>query len=577
MSRRTTIAGSVCATVLAFAAPARGAAPIALKRVVRQLDSAVAIAHAGDGSGRLYIGERQGRVRLKVGPDVRDRPFLDISEKVRCCEGEYGLLSLAFHPKYSSNGFFYVSYSDLDGNSVVSRFTVTDDPEVADPGSEAEILRLDQPDRFHNVGHVAFGPDGYLYIGSGDGQGGGDPDDNAQRLDTLYGKLLRIDVDTAFPYSIPPDNPFVGTADAQPEIWAYGLRNPWRFSFDRRTGDLLIGDVGEKRFEEVNFQSGDSTGGENYGWRLKEAHQCFRPEEDCDTEGLTEPVLVYEHRVAPCSSVTAGHVYRGPDTLTLPGLYVFGDFCTGEIFGARRNTAGKWLMLDLLDSDIAIASFGEDERGRLFLADIGGRIWKIQGRAIFQSDFESTHPRDWSRNRGGLKNAATGLRGSKGALELPLDGGKKSRFLRSFEPGGMRTFRVRFDLNANRTDLDGRSVELLRVAGPGPHLALRLEESNGKYRVRLLAAGNEGPKRLVGLTHVPAKRTVRLEVRWMQASGPDAADGEAFLLRNDRVKAFVVDLDNDRLAVDSVMLGLPSGAPRSASGTVLIDNYVSTP
>ena len=565
---------------LATALPGGSATPIALKRVVRKLDSAIAVTHSGDGSGRMFIAERQGRVRIAEGSLVRPTPFLDISEQVRCCEGEFGLLGLTFHPNYTVNGFFYVSYVDLDGSSVVSRFTVSDDPEIADVGSEAEILRLDQPGRFHNVGHLAFGPDGYLYIGSGDGQGGGDPDDVAQNLGSLHGKLLRLDVDGGFPYSIPADNPFVETPDALPEIWASGLRNPWRFSFDRKTGDLLIGDVGERLFEEVNFQAGDSSGGENYGWRLKEGDACFRPTEGCDEEGLTAPVLVYEHDDDPegsCSSVTAGYVYRGPQTLTLPGMYVFGDFCTGKIYGARRNTAGRWLMFDLLDAEVAIASFGEDEAGRLFVAEIGGRIWRVDGRAIFRSRFESTQPTDWSRNRGGLENVQGGLGGSKAALELSLDQGKKHQFLRSLEPDGLKTFTVGFDLNVNNANLDGRSVEILRVVGPGPHLALRLEERDSKYRVRLLAAGNEGPKRLVGLTHVPARQTVRIEIQWMQASAADRSDGEAYLLRNDRVKAFVTDLDNDQLRIDSVLLGLPSGAPRSASGSILIDNYVSTP
>ena len=566
--------------VLALAVPSYGADPIALDPLVRRLEQPTAVASPGDSSGRLFISERPGRIRINTGSGLRPTSFLDISDRVQCCDGETGLLSFVFHPSYAINGFFYVSYIDFDNNSVVSRFTATENPEVADLGSEVEILRLEQPGPFHNVGHIAFGPDGYLYIASGDGDDGGDLDDNGQSLATLFGKLLRIDVDGSTPYAIPADNPFAGTAGAQPEIWAYGLRNPWRFSFDRETSDLLIGDVGERNFEEVNFQSGNSSGGENYGWRLKEADACFEPSENCDQAGLTAPILAYEHNDpdSPCFSVTAGHVYRGPQTITLPGLYVFGDFCSGKVFGARRNGADNWLMFGLLDTDLAIVSFGEDDLGQLLLVDLGGQIFRIEGQAIFSSDFETKSPRDWSKRRGGLKNAKGGLDGSGRALELTLDEGERPRFLRSLEPDGLGSFAAAFDLSANRADLDVQAVEILRFQGGGSHLELWLEErKRGKYRVRLLAAGDGGSKRLVGTARIPKRRPVRLQIQWMRATGPDRGDGEVFLLIDGQVKAFLTDLDNDQLRVDSVLLGLPSGVPTTASGSVLVDNYLSTP
>ncbi len=567
-----------CALTLAL--PCQATDAVELERVTSRPKTPMFVTHSGDGSGRLFVGERRGRIRINTGSGLRPVPFLDIMDRVKCCAGETGLMSIAFHPDYTSNGFFYVSYIDANDDSVVSRFTVTENPEVADPDSEAVILRIEQPGPFHNVGHIAFGPDGFLYIGSGDGDDGGDLDDNGQSLATLLGKLLRIDVDTAFPYAIPADNPFVGTAGAQPEIWAYGLRNPWRFSFDRETGDLLIGDVGEKSFEEVNFQSANSGGGENYGWRLKEADACFQPSQNCDPGGLTAPVLVYGHDdpESPCFSVTGGYVYRGPSTFSLPGLYVFGDFCSGKIFGARRNAADNWLMFQLADTEFPLVSFGEDDLGQLLAVDLAGSIWRIDGKAIFSSDFESKRPQDWSRRRGGLKNEKGGLDGSERALEVPLNQGERARFLRSLEPEGLGTFTVSFDLSANRADLDLDSVEILRLVGPGSPLELRLEErKKGKYRVRLFASGNQGPKRLVGTARIPKRRPVRLEIQWMKATAPGRSDGEVFLLRDGRVQAFLTDLDSDQLSVDSVQLGLPSGAPQAASGSFLIDNYVSTP
>ena len=236
----------------------------------------VAVTNAGDGSGRLFIALQDGRVAVSDGERVTGR-FLDIRERVSCC-GEVGFLGLAFHPDFKNNGYFYVSYTDKSGDVgdlVISRFSVSPNRNFADSGSEKVILRVPQPTTVHQAGHLEFGPDGFLYISLGDGGLGGDPDNHSQRLDTLLGSIVRLDVDGGDPYAIPPTNPFVGVPNARGEIWAFGLRNPWRFGFDRLTGDLFIADVGQGDREEINFQPAFSPGGENYGWHFTEGSRCF--------------------------------------------------------------------------------------------------------------------------------------------------------------------------------------------------------------------------------------------------------------------------------------------------------------
>jgi len=275
------MAAAACLAGWAAGAPASAAAPLLeLEVVATGLELPLLATHAGDGSGRLFVAEQAGRVRIHDGERLLEKPFLDIREDVLCC-GQ-GLLGLAFHPDYADNGLFFVSYIAVGGDSVLERFSVSKRRNRAAPASRREILRLNEPSPNHNGGHLAFGPDGYLYWGSGDGGGDGDPQGNAQALDVLLGKILRLDVDAAEPYAIPDDNPFRGEPGAVEEIWAYGLRNPWRFSFDRETGDLFVADVGQDRFEEVNFQRAGSPGGENYGWSRKEGTSCYRPEEGCE-------------------------------------------------------------------------------------------------------------------------------------------------------------------------------------------------------------------------------------------------------------------------------------------------------
>ncbi len=349
--------------------------PVTLQPVITAgLTSPVAITNAGDGSGRLFITEQTGTIRIWNGTALLPTPFLDIHTLVSCC-GEQGLLSVAFHPDYETNGYFYVDYTDVAGNTVIARYRVSGNPNVADPSSASILLTIPQPYANHNGGQLQFGPDGTLYIGMGDGGSGGDPQNHAQNLNDLLGKLLRIDVDGGTPYAIPPTNPFVGVPNTRPEVWAYGLRNPWRFSFDRLSHDLYIGDVGQNLWEEIDFQPASSPGGENYGWRFMEGFHCYNPATSCDNGTLTHPILEYSHSLG--CSVTGGYVYRGSSIPQLFGVYLYSDYCTGIIWGASRDCSGVWSTTQLLDSPYNVSSFGEDESGEVYVTHLGGAVYRI--------------------------------------------------------------------------------------------------------------------------------------------------------------------------------------------------------
>ena len=337
--------------------------------------SPVHITHADDGSGRLFVVEQPGRVRIIKDGGTLAAPFLDISDRVSCC-GERGLLSVAFPPEFSIKGHFYVDYTNLAGDTVVARYQISANPDVADASTEETLLIIDQPFANHNGGQLAFGPDGYLYVGMGDGGSSGDRFNNGQNTNVLLGKLLRIDVEAGItPYAIPATNPYRMRTGYQPEIWALGLRNPWRFSFDRLTGDLYIGDVGQNLYEEIDFQPAASAGGENYGWRIMEGLHCFDPI-GCDSSGLTLPVIEYDHSQGGCS-ITGGGVYRGGFYPNLFGFYLYSDYCTGRIWGLKRN-GDLWQNQLLVDTPYTITSFGEDEAGTLYFSDSSnGDIYRL--------------------------------------------------------------------------------------------------------------------------------------------------------------------------------------------------------
>ena len=361
------LAALIAAAVAIWPAGARAQLTLDFEPVATGLSSPLGLVHAGDGSGRLFIVEQTGRIRIHDGTQVRSTAFLDVGSLITCC-GERGLLGLAFHPDYAVNGLFYVHYTNTAGNTAIAHYRVSADPNVADPASGQFLLNVAQPFTNHNGGQLAFGPDGYLYIGLGDGGSGGDPDNRAQNLGTLLGKMLRIDVDGGFPYAIPATNPFRTTPGALPEIWAYGLRNPWRFSFDRQTGDLFIADVGQSAREEVDFQPSTSTGGENYGWRLMEGTACFNPSTACNNGTLTLPILEYGHSLG--CSIIGGYRYRGSRFPQLTGRYFYGDFCSGRIWTGTQS-GQTWSSSQLIETALSITSFGEDEGGELYVVHYG--------------------------------------------------------------------------------------------------------------------------------------------------------------------------------------------------------------
>lgn len=359
------------ATIGAFVLPpAQGQVALTdllFTEIARGVSNATSIAHAGDGSGRLFVTEQVGRILILEGGDFLDSPFLDIRDRVNA-GGERGLLSVAFHPGYATNGFLFVNYTDVDNDTVVSRFSVTADPNVAEEESEAIFFQAVQPRRNHNGGQIHFGPDGYLYVGMGDGGGAGDPLQAGQDLSTVLGKILRLDVDSGAPAKAPASNPFFATEGAKPEIWSYGLRNPWKFSFDRLTGDMFIADVGQNRMEEVSFQPAHSMGGENYGWRHMEGSLCFRPTTNCDDGTLVLPIVEYENDGGNCGgSVTGGYRYRGAQHPQLAGTYFFADYCQGDFFGAVEQD-GAWRKLGPRPTPFNIRTFGEDEAGEIYFA-----------------------------------------------------------------------------------------------------------------------------------------------------------------------------------------------------------------
>ncbi len=346
---------------------------LALEQVVTGLTNPVDLQEAPDGSGRLFVVEQQGTIRVIQDELLVSTPFLDITDRVSF-SGEMGLLGLAFHPDFAQNRRFFVNYTSTAGtlHSVIAEYlAAAADPNLADPG-ESVVLTVDQPFANHNGGQLAFGPDGYLYIALGDGGGAGDPSGNGQNLSTLLGKLLRIDVDSASPYAVPADNPFVGQAGAG-EIWAYGLRNPWRFSFDRLTGQLFLGDVGQGDFEEVDV----ITPGGNFGWNIMEGNHCYPPPSDtCDMTGLTLPIAEYSHDEG--RSITGGFVYRGPLIAQLRGTYVFGDFVGGNIWGLDEESPGVWTRSLLLATSLSINSFGQDGAGELYVLDYNGAVFRLR-------------------------------------------------------------------------------------------------------------------------------------------------------------------------------------------------------
>lgn len=367
------------------------APPYAVAQVAAGLDYPVRVTHAGDNSGRIFVVELPGRIRILHDGALSETPFLDISDRVNCCEGERGMFGLAFPPSYPESGQFYVSYTNSQGATTISRFAISEDPNRADENSEEILLKIDQPHENHNGGHLEFGPlDGYLYIGSGDGGLPRDPENRGQATDSLLGKLLRIDVESsASPYDVPANNPFVHADSYRPEIWALGLRNPWGFAFDKQTGDLYLPDTGNFKREEVNFQPATAGGGQNYGWPIMEGSICF--EHDlltCSAAGLVLPVADYNH-TRGCA-IVGGAVYTADSLPDLHGTFIAADFCTSNIWGitlskedATRGKTTVWRSQLLASAGLPVSSVGADEEGNVYFtihAEEIGAIYTLADR-----------------------------------------------------------------------------------------------------------------------------------------------------------------------------------------------------
>jgi glucose/arabinose dehydrogenase len=334
------------------------------------------VVEPSDGSGRLFVTELAGKVQIIDHGVVRPQPFLDISAKVNTRVFGQGMYDIAFHPDYAHNGYFYVSYINWNNDEILARYQVSaDDSNVANPHGEKVILTVKQEYDFHYGGQIQFGPDGMLYFSTGDGGNSGSVNSNSQNKKSLLGALLRLDVDHGDPYSIPTSNPYATASDARPELWAKGLRNPWRFSFDQGTGDLYIGDVGESNLEEIDYAPANDPGGENYGWNLYEADLAFKGK---DKTGLSFPVIEYGHSNSNCS-ITGGYVYRGALLPDLTGKYIFGDYCSGMIW-SLDHTDYQWSTSQLLKASISITSFGQGHDGEILVVDRGGTIYQLQSK-----------------------------------------------------------------------------------------------------------------------------------------------------------------------------------------------------
>lgn len=357
--------------------PATLADSLTLKPVIEgAFQKPLYLTHAND--DRLFVIEQAGVVKIIEAGNLQETPFLDIRNRVGSNSFEQGLLSIAFHPNFPDDNRLFAYYTDLQGDTYISSFVVRpDNQNLADANSEIKLLSVSQPYANHNGGQLAFGPDGYLYAGFGDGGRANDPLNNGQNPNTLLGTIIRIDINfSQNGYSVPSTNPFLGDDKRRNEIWAWGLRNPWRFSFDRLNGDLFISDVGQNIWEELNFQAAQSSGGENYGWNIFEGNHCFS-QTNCDSSGLVMPIFEYDHQ-GHCS-ITGGYVYRGQQFAQLSGNYFVADYCSGNIWAIVKNEDGSWTNKSILDTQLVISSFGQDVNGELYVLDYkNGSVYQLQ-------------------------------------------------------------------------------------------------------------------------------------------------------------------------------------------------------
>ena len=372
---------------------------IGAKKIASGFDKPIYICSFPNHDNHHIVLEQKGTIKIIKNNQILRTYFLDIRDRVHrplFPGDEMGLLGFAFDPYYIENNYIYVHYNDKEDNTIISRFEVDDG--IANKSSEKNILKLKQPYMNHNGGTISFGKDGYLYIGLGDGGSAGDPEKRAQDLTNLFGSILRIDVHTSDSYLIPKDNPFIDNNNIKSEIWSYGLRNPWRFSFDRLTGDMIIGDVGQSLWEEINFELFPNKGGKNYGWNVMEGNHCYPEDSKCNSDNLTMPVFEYPNNANYAKtlfgikqpnmdgcSITGGYVYRGNELVDMDGRYIFGDYCTGKIWSIvinenesinLKNHTGS-IMNSIGKKEFYLSSFGEDNKGEIFIIDYNGTIYKL--------------------------------------------------------------------------------------------------------------------------------------------------------------------------------------------------------
>ncbi|MEM9293796.1 MAG: PQQ-dependent sugar dehydrogenase [Acidobacteriota bacterium] len=564
--------------------PPQSLASLSLQQVATGFSSPIGLANAGDNSDRLFVVEKAGIIRIIDGGTVLPTPFLNISGLVSTTS-ERGLLGLAFHPDYATNGLFFVHYSNNSGATTIARYSVSSgNPDVADSASAAILLTVSQPASNHNGGGIAFGPDGYLYIALGDGGGQNDQFGHGQNLTTLLASVLRIDVDSGSPYSIPADNPFVGAGGStQEEIWAYGLRNPWRISFDRETGDLFIGDVGQTRLEEVNFQPAASTGGENYGWNTMEGTLCFSPSSGCDTTGLTLPILEYTHTFG--CSITGGYRYRGTAIPALVGTYLYADYCQGTIWGGVQNDDGTWLTRVMLGAFGNVSSFGEDEDGEIYVVEIGGAVSRIVStntpNDVFADTFDGGDLGQWGGPGVGTEDlAVTGTAGIGGGMGLEVTFDDLERhYIVDETPDGENHYRVRFLFDPNSLTMDeNKRHKILTAFSETPSrrlLTFVIRYQSGNFFLRVKGHLDDGSWAQAAWINLGDEPRV-LEAEWLKATDFATPDGRLRVWVDDVLQDTLTGLDFDDGSIDFVRFGTVGGTDLGTSGSVYLDDFVTT-
>jgi glucose/arabinose dehydrogenase/uncharacterized cupredoxin-like copper-binding protein len=510
----TPVAEEEAAPVVTPGGELPGNPAIQLVKVAEGLSDPINVAAPADGSGRLFILERVGRIRILQDGELLEEPFLDIKEIVKYDYLEQGLLGLAFHPDYAANGRFFVYYTDwrTNGNTFLVEYHVSDDPNLADPESARVLLTHDHPYVNHNGGTIHFGPDGYLYVAMGDGGLAGDPYRNAQDVSNLLGKILRIDVNVEDEgaYRSPMDNPFMGRVidspsaeeaaqdgdylpDARSEIWAYGLRNPWQFSFDSANGDLYIADVGQNLWEEINFQPAGSIGGWNYGWPMMEASHCYPEGSQCGAPGQL-PVAEYDHGDENCA-ITGIGIYRGGVSTSLDGIYFNADYCSGKFWGLARDESDAWAYAELLDTELQISGAGTDEAGELYVtactcdydrsydpeADLGGTVWRIVAADQVPEGSETAPAQGAPEEEGAADTASTG---EAEVVQVSLIDGSIEM------PNQLSAGPIAFEVTNNGSrehnfEVEGQGIEeeFAENLQPGDTQTLELDLSPGEYRV----------------------------------------------------------------------------------------------